>query len=139
MPLCRSVCSGLFLALAIGLVGCSDGPPMGDVSGSVTVDGAPSPDGYITFTPTDGTKTPQGSDIKGGKYSIRVALGESKVEIRIPKKIGEKKLYDTPDSPVAPVFEETLPDKFHDKTELTFDVKAGANEKNWDVTSKAKK
>jgi hypothetical protein len=36
---------------------------------------------------------------RSGKFSSEVPIGESKVEIRVPKVVGKKKLYDTPDSP----------------------------------------
>jgi hypothetical protein len=32
--------------------------------------------------------------------------------------------------------EESLPPEYHEKSTLTFDVKPGKNEKNWEITSK---
>jgi hypothetical protein len=29
-----------------------------------------------------------------------------------------------------------LPDKYHDKSELTYEVKPGRNEKNWELSTK---
>ena len=60
----------------------------------------------------------------------------SKVAIRVPKVVGERKLYDTPDSPVQPLMEESLPPEFNDRTELTLDVKPGVNERDFDLKAK---
>jgi hypothetical protein len=65
-----------------------------------------------------------------------VPIGNSKIEIRVPKVVGKKKLYDTPDSPVQDLMAETLPEKYNEKTELTFEVKPGTNEKNWELSTK---
>jgi hypothetical protein len=120
--------AGLLAALA----GCA-GDNMADVSGTVTVDGTPAERGSVTFIPADGKSPTAGAEIKGGKYAARVPLGTSKVQVRVPKVAGKKKLYNTPDSPVQEVLEESLPAKYNDKSELTFDVKAGTNEKNWEL------
>ena len=119
-------------ALLTALVGCA-ADNMADVSGTVSVDGAPAERGSITFIPTDGKSPTAGAEIKGGKYAARVPLGTSKVQIRVPRVVNKKKLYNTPDSPIQDVLAEVLPAKFNDKTELTFDVKSGANEKNWEL------
>ena len=47
------------------------------------------------------------------------------------KVVGKKKMYNTPDSPEMPVTAELLPAKYNDKSDRTFDVKRGSNEKNW--------
>ncbi len=53
-----------------------------------------------------------------------------------PKAVGKKKLYDTPESPTQEVFEEVLPQKYNEATELRIDVQKGKNEKNWELSSK---
>ena len=59
-----------------------------------------------------------------------------KVEIRVPKIVGKKKLYNTSDSPVQDVMDETLSDKYNNATELKFDVVAGQrNEKAWELST----
>jgi len=119
-------------ALLTALVGCAN-DNMADVSGTVSVDGAPAERGSITFIPTDGKSPTAGAEIKDGKYAARVPLGAAKVQIRVPKVVDKKKLYNTPDSPVQEVLAEVLPAKYNDKTELTLDVKSGSNEKNWEL------
>jgi hypothetical protein len=123
-----------FLVSAV-VVGCNN-DNMADVTGTVAVDGKPVAKGSIGFIPADGKAQTAGAEIKDGKYSARVPIGNSKIEIRVPKVVGKKKLYDTPDSPVQDLMAETLPEKYNEKTELTFEVKPGTNEKNWELSTK---
>ena len=123
-----------FVAMA-ALVGCSGGDGnTGDVSGTVSYDGKPIEDGLINFLSADGKGQTASAPIKDGKYSIsKVSVGATKVQIRGSKVTGKKKMYDTPESPEVPIVAELLPAKYHDKTELTFEVKRGSNEKDWDL------
>ncbi|HEX3147077.1 MAG TPA: hypothetical protein VHR66_03285 [Gemmataceae bacterium] len=126
----------------VGLVFCTllvtgcDGSPFAEVSGTVTVDGTPVEAGAITFLPVDGKTPTAGGEIKGGKYNVKVPVGQMKVSISVPMAIGKKKLYATPDSPEGTMYKESLPGRFNETTELTLDVKSGTNEKNWDLTTK---
>jgi hypothetical protein len=115
--------------------GCAE-PTTGVVTGAITVDGAPAKSGRIAFFPVDGKSPIAGAEIKEGQYTTEVTLGTAKVEIRVPKITGQKKLYDTPDSPVQPIMEESLPAKYNDTTELTLDVKPGENRKDYDLATK---
>ncbi len=127
---------GLFFAFFLAGLGCSTGPPMGTVTGTITVDEEPAEMGAITFIPADGKSPTTGGAIKEGKYSVQVYVGKSRVEIRVPKVVGQVKIYDTPDSPIQDDMRETLPAKYNDKTELTIDVKRGLNEKDWNLETK---
>lgn len=50
--------------------------PTVDMSGSVTVDGAPVADGAVQFVPKDGSLPPVSAVVKGGRYSgVRVPIG----------------------------------------------------------------
>jgi hypothetical protein len=127
--------AGGAVLVLLALAGC--GPRMGQVSGSVTVDGQPpAEEGAITFTPADGKTSVEGGKIINGHYSVRVPPGPKKVSISFSKVVGKKKLYDAPNSPEMPVTKELLPDRYNEKTELQFDVKAGANEKDWPLSTK---
>jgi hypothetical protein len=107
------------------------------VFGAVRVDGQLVEKGSIAFIPADGQGPTAGSDIKEGKYDApKVAIGLMKVEIRVPKVTGEKKLYEGPNSPTRKTFTEALPDKFHNNTVLRFEVQPGKNEKDWDLSTK---
>ncbi|MHB1034841.1 MAG: hypothetical protein ACYC35_14620 [Pirellulales bacterium] len=131
-----SVGFGCLLAVAVLATGCSKGPPMGEVTGTITVDGTPAKIGSISFFPIDGKSGTAGAAIKDGKYTAKVPAGKVKVEIRVSKVVGEKKLYDTPNSPVQPIMQEVLPPTYHDRTTLELDVQPGANEKNYALKTK---
>src|SRR5262245_26830212 len=123
--------SGCLLALLV-LAGCGDSTT-GEVRGTIKFDGQPVKEGAITFKPVDGKTGTAGGQIKDGRYTARVPLGEMKVEISAPKVVRMKKLYDTPNSPEAPVTEEVLPAKYNTQTELRLEVKPGLNEKDFDL------
>jgi hypothetical protein len=58
------------------------------------------------------------------------------LSISAPKVVGKKKVYPTPDSPEMPITAEALPERYNEKTQLTLDVKAGTNTKDWDLEKK---
>lgn len=130
----RIAYAALFLA-SICSIGCEQ-PNVGFVSGTVTVDGHPAQSGSIAFFPVDGRSSTAGAAIELGRYAAKVAPGVSRVEIRVSKVVGQQKLYDAPDSPVQPLLAEALPARYNDQTELTLDVQAGENVKNWELTTK---
>jgi hypothetical protein len=123
------------LAVAALAVGCAE-PTTGRVTGTVSIDGQPAKMGSIAFFPVDGQGATTGGEIIDGQYAADVSLGEMKVEIRVPKVVGHKKLYDTADSPVKPLMEETLPAKFNDATELRLKVEPGLNEQDYVLSTK---
>jgi hypothetical protein len=125
------------LALSAIAPGCNkQDPNRGQVAGMVEVDGQPAANGAISFTPIDGNSAGTGGLIVDGRYTVNANIGPSKVAINIPKVVGERKLYDTPDSPKMPVTEELLPPEYNDQTTLTFDVKPGPNEQNFSLKTK---
>lgn len=129
------------LASLLGLVllfaaGCSDPPTTADVTGSVSVDGVPVESGSIGFFPLDGKSPTAGAAIEAGRYTAQVPFGKSKVEIRVSKVVGKKKLYDTADSPVQSIMAEALPPKYNDESELQMDVALGMDEQNFELKTK---
>lgn len=133
----RAYRSWLTFAAILLAAGCDDAPEgMGTVIGRVAVDGVPATKGAISFTPSDGMAPTTGGKIVDGRYEATAAIGAAKVMIRIPKVVGERKLYDTPDSPVQPITEESLPPKYNDRTELEIEVHPGEMECNFDLSSK---
>jgi hypothetical protein len=52
------------------VAGCGKGPVLNDVSGAITYDGDPVPDGAVTFEPQEGQATAQGATIIGGEYKV---------------------------------------------------------------------
>jgi hypothetical protein len=126
---------GTVLLAAILIAGCGKSN-IGVVTGTISVDGAPAKSGSIAFFPTNRKSSTAGSEIVDGQYTAKVALGAAKVEIRVPKVVGQKKLYDTPDSPVKQVLAESLPRKYNDDTELKLEIHAGKNLQDYDLTTR---
>jgi hypothetical protein len=118
--------------------GCSD-PTVGKVSGTITVDGEPAETGFIGFMPVDGESGSEGAPITDGAYEATIPLGKFRVQIRVPKVVGEKKLYDTPDSIVSPVMAEALPPWYNDDTELEIEVVSGETTKDFELSTKMKR
>lgn len=132
----RAALGGGLLAALLALSGCADGPPMGEVSGKVTLDGKPVETGTMKFEHVDGKTQTTGGPIKDGVYTARVPVGPMKVSISAPKVVGQKPIYDTPNSPVMPITVEALPERYNEKTELRLDVKTGKNQQDYDLKSK---
>jgi hypothetical protein len=120
---------------ALMTFGCAE-PTTGVVTGAVTVDGEPAKSGSIAFFPVDGKSSTTGAEIVDGQYAANVPFGAHKVEIRVSKVVGQKKLYDTADSPIKPILAESLPPRYNDETELTLDVQPGETRKDFELTTK---
>lgn len=123
----------MILVLAL-ISGCEDST-VGIIKGRVTLDGKPVKEGSIAFFPTAGDSFTAGGAIYEGAYNSRVPLGELRVEIRVPKKVGEQALYDVPDSPKMPILAEALPPRYNNRSELKITVKPGKSEHNFQLTS----
>lgn len=121
--------------LILVLGGCGDNS-MSEVEGTVTVDGEPLAKGGITFVPTDGKSPTAGAEIVNGKYSAKVPVGMMKVSLSGEKVTQTRKLYNTPDSPVAKMTGEALPPEYNAKSTLTLEVKPGKQTKDWTITLK---
>lgn len=124
------------LCLAPLLVGC--GPAVGDVSGSVTVDGKPLASGVIAYVPAEGSGEPATATIADGKYRLQTTAGKKFVQISAPVVIGKRKEYEGPDAPLVEITDESLPPRYNSQTELSFEVQRGSNVQDWQL-SKTKK
>jgi hypothetical protein len=117
--------------LLFALVGCSAGDGKLPVTGVVTFDGAPMPDGYVTFTPAAGG-TPEAAPIAAGKFELGVKPGAHRVEIEASHFVGEK----NPIMGLQPR-EQYVPARYNSETTLTSEVTAdGENAFTYDLTSK---
>jgi len=116
--------------------GCGSGPASASVSGEVKVDGVPVEKGIISFAPIDGIGAPATAEIKNGRYEVRTTAGNKQVQISVPVVTGKQKESNAPDAKWVEVTAESLPAKYHSRSELTFDVKSGSNTKDWDLTVK---
>ncbi|MBP3959170.1 hypothetical protein J8F10_28330 [Gemmata sp. G18] len=116
----RRLASAFLLALPL-LVGC-DGEKSAEVSGTVTIDGKPLPEGEIIFESPDGSKTPAAGPIKNGAYTVSVAPGSKKVKITASRPTKK------PDPVMgAAAREAAIGPEFNQQTKLTAEVKAGSN------------
>jgi hypothetical protein len=72
------------LVLLVALVfGCApSGPKTYPVSGTVTFDGQPLQDGYVTFVSSGGDIGPDAGKISAGEFSFRAQAGPKRVEIQ---------------------------------------------------------
>jgi hypothetical protein len=122
------VVSGLIVAAG----GCDTGPRLSPVTGTVTLDGAPVPEGDILFTPADPNLSPEAGKIKDGKYEIKSREGKMKVQINASKIVpGAAKGAMGED-----VATEYIPSKYNTQTTLSADVKAGPNTFDFPLESK---
>jgi hypothetical protein len=127
------VAGAWLLSLALGLNGCGrQGPNMVAVSGTVTLDDKPLPDGMIYFKrPFEGSVDQM--EIKDGKFAGQVEVGERRVEIcryglGPPIKMGKAEL---------PNKVETLPTCYNQESTLTATVtESGPNEFAFALESK---
>ncbi|MCC6507921.1 MAG: carboxypeptidase regulatory-like domain-containing protein [Pirellulaceae bacterium] len=127
--------AGVGLLTCLSMLGCSgpEHPDVGRVSGKVTLDGQPLAEATVMFQPSTGRASMATTDSDGNytlSYIDQVSgaiIGSHKVIIRteIPGEDGQ-----------PPVAKEKLPKKYHDRSELTADVKAGSNTFDFELASK---
>ncbi|MDC0935580.1 hypothetical protein OAS39_04775 [Pirellulales bacterium] len=123
-------------AFAILLCSGCEESTTGEIHGTVTVDGVPVQEGSIAFFPTDGESFTAGAAITDGAYSTRIPFGKMRVEVRVPKQVGEQSLYNTPDSPKMQILVEALPSRYNNRSELSITVEPGRSKHNLELTSK---
>lgn len=135
--------SGIFLfnLMCIIATGCgggsSDHPDLGTVTGSIVIDGNPLPSSMVVFSPENG-RSSMGITDGEGKYELTY-VGETK-----GAKIGTHTISITTvqednseeSGGEAVNFKETIPAKYHTKSTLTEEVKAGDNVFDFELTSK---
>jgi len=113
---------------------CGCGPATGTVSGNVTIDGQPLDKGIISFAAAEGTEQPASADIANGHYQATMQVGKKFVQISAPISVGKRKA-DAPGVPPEDIWQERLPPKFNSESKLEFEVKPGANAKDWETQS----
>ena len=112
---------GFLLVFLPLLAGCSSSPPgTYSVSGTVTFNEKPLPEGNILFSNADGTGVPAAGVIRNGKFRINATPGKKQVAIFATRKVGE----------VDPVMgarqrEMYIPKRYNDETMLTAEVTPG--------------
>jgi hypothetical protein len=126
--------------VAIGLIGFAvsgcgqSGPKLADVQGKVTLDGNPLPDVMLEFQPTGGKGSPSiGYTDKNGEFRLRFSRDRwGAVPGQHLVKIDHD--YDPGSDQKPPAFK--IPPKFNASSDLRRDLKPGANEFNFELSSK---
>jgi hypothetical protein len=118
------------------MLGCGgDTPPLGQVTGTVTLDGKPVDAAAIQFEPvSSGLPTAFGRTDSAGKYELwysrgnkGASLGDALVRINTFQDAGEDS-----GQKKRP---ESIPSKYNLKTDLKVEVKRGAQTHNFDLKS----
>ena len=128
----RSALVGL-IGFAV-FVGCDDAKS--SVDGSVTLDGQPVASGSIAFVKQEGDLLREGAIIKDGSFQAQLPPGKYKLELNGQKVVATRKQkgFDGKDEEV-PVTEELFPPRYNTKTELSHEIKPGANTLKLDLKS----
>lgn len=116
------------VVVVLVLVSCHQ-PRRGAVTGKVTLGDQAIDGGSILFVPVQGHQNEAGwAEIHAGEYRIAAvdgpAVGLCRVEIRWPRKTGRKR----PDDPSLDEWQEVVPDRYHQDTQLQADIKPGRNQ-----------
>lgn len=126
----RPFTTALLAALLAGFTAGCQTDPFTEVTGTVTMDGAPLAEGEIIFIAPDNSATPSAGPIKDGRFQFRATAGAKKVQVNATRDTGRV-------SEGAPVRESIVPERYNTKTELTADVKPKVpNEFKFELTSK---
>jgi hypothetical protein len=121
-------------ALCVGVAGgCNSGPPMGDVQGTVTVNGQPLSEGIVTFDPVNGDTPSAGGPIRDGKFRVQVPVAKQRVGIVSNVIDREKTPPNASDDQI--VMKKLVPDRYNSKSTLTLDVVKGLNEPEYKLTN----
>jgi hypothetical protein len=113
--------------MTIGLCGCGDrGPERVVVSGTVTHNGRPIPEGTIRFDPVQTSLVPgAGAAIKDGKYTVDVHGGVPTGTHRI--RIEANRQVKAPSgSPFPHGLKQYIPKKYNDNTQLKLTIEPGS-------------
>ncbi len=106
--------------LAVAATGCggaTSGPKVNTVTGKVTLDGTPIPEGTISFRNLGGNQGSFSGPIVNGEYSVKAESGEMAVEIRATRPTGKM---DTTTNPgySEPIMEMYIPKEYNSATTL---------------------
>ncbi len=112
-------CAVVFFLTSIitGCGGSSEGPKLVTVSGKITLNDAPLPNGDIIFRPANGTGHAYAGKITDGNYSIETEIGEKRVEIKSMREVPGKTTEDNPGE-VVNVREQIVPTEYNSESTL---------------------
>jgi len=124
----RLIGISVWVVLFLSMPGCSSGdrPPLGLVSGSVTIDGKPLVGAIITFQPTKGRAAEALTDSQG-KYDLTYSYNVKGAKVG-PNKIAFS-------WPIGVTGTHVIPECYAGRTELECEVKSGRNTFNFVLES----
>jgi hypothetical protein len=141
-------CVLLLLLCSVALVlGCGERRNLGTVSGRITLDGQPLADAKVNFQPMSDTRNPGigsfGQTNANGEYTL--TLIDEKAQgaivgmhrVMIIKKAGAAKGDQADDK--VPAGKDLVPPEYNLNSTLTFEVKPGHNNADWNLETKKKK
>ena len=128
-------CAVALAVAAVVVAGCGKKSNKGTVTGTVTLDGQPIKAGLIHFAAVDGLTPTADAAITEGRFSAKVPPGDKKISISAPKVTGQRRMYETPNSPMIDITEELVPKQYNAQTTLTYTVTAGSQQKDFELTS----
>lgn len=138
----KLILASLLAVFAGSSLGCgsSDRPELGDVHGTVTMDGAPLANAQVVFSP-EGGRPSTGVTDAAGKYTLTyirdikgAKVGNHSVRIESVPAAPSDPEAATKEAPIP--FKETIPAKYNAKSTLTAEVKPGENTIDFPLESK---
>ncbi|WP_145265289.1 carboxypeptidase-like regulatory domain-containing protein [Calycomorphotria hydatis] len=121
----------LLLPLMLMAFGCSEeGPKLGTVSGTVTLDGEPLPNAQLMFTPRGEGRPSTASTDENGMYKLAYTAGKKGAltgSHRVSITTAVDQYSDEATGKRVEAVEEKLPAKYHQKSELTAEIQEGSN------------
>ena len=135
---CMLIVLGISMFFQPGCGGPSDQPELGQVTGTITLDGKPLSGVAVVFQPDNG-RPARGTTDAAGKYELTyiretkgAKVGPNRVEIA-PSEEGEAEEVDDAGEESKPVTQQPksakpkIPSRYNVQSELKVDVKAGKN------------
>jgi len=121
----RSITTLLTLLATMTILGCGpSGLDVLPVSGNVTFDGQPIPEGRIQFRALEGDQRAFSGQINNGQYELEALPGKMTVEVTASRIIPGEFDESNPDEK-TPIGEMYIPVRYNSETELTAEVPAG--------------
>ena len=110
-------------------IGCGGSDDVGQVSGVVTLNGAPLPDAFVKFQPQPTGSPSAAITDSAGRYTLRYTRDKTGVEVgQHLVSISTFSSGDPDAEPPRPPVPEKVPANYNSQSQLNVTVKAGANQ-----------
>lgn len=131
LPVRNAIAAILTCVLLIGCSGKVDAPPLGTVTGKVTLDGKPVTNAIVNFESANG-QVAFGNTDPSGNYELKFRDGLKGAEVGMNKVRIETIL----DAPPPAGYKDPIPAKYNSRSTLQMSVQAGKNTHDFELTSK---